>query len=130
MTWHLVSRLGNEDSFFPEIDEAEPRLMLPFERPGDPWHVGYDVFRKLARYSDVKLSNRVKDLLILAMSVYAADLRIPRKTGADRWCRDMHLYLPVSNLELWNDAQQITQATLDYLTGGEEMGTRTNSPVD
>lgn len=117
MTWHLISRLGNEDSFFPELDEVEPRLLLPFERPGDPWHVGYDVFRKLARYSDVKLTNRIKDLLILAMSVYSADLRIPRKTGGDRWCREMHLYLPVSDVELWNDAQQITQDTLDYLTG-------------
>lgn len=117
MTWHLISRLGDEDTFYPEIGADEPRLLLPFERPGDPWHVGYDIFRKLARYSDVKLSNHVKDLLVLAMSVYSADLRIPRKTGGDRWRRDMRLYLPVSDVRLWDDAKKLTQQTLEFLTG-------------
>ncbi len=118
MTWHLVCRLGNEDTFFPEIGD-EPRLLLPFERPGDPWHVGYDVFRKLSQFADISLSDKVRDLLLLAMSVYSADLRIPRKTGSDRWKRDLHLYLPVSDLEKWKGARETVERTLEFLTGDE-----------
>lgn len=58
------------------------------------------------------------DLFLIAMSVYAADTRISRKYHAqDEWTREIDLYLPVSNLDLWNQNTQLLSNLLQFLTG-------------
>lgn len=58
------------------------------------------------------------DLFLIAMSVYAADTRISRKFHAqDEWTREIDLYLPVSNIVLWNQNKQLLSNLLQFLTG-------------
>jgi len=57
------------------------------------------------------------DLLYLAMAVYAADLRIPRRFATDRWAREIALYFPVGNLAVWTAATPQILKTLNFLTG-------------
>ncbi len=58
------------------------------------------------------------DLFLIAMSVYAADTRISRKHHAqDEWTREIDLYLPVSDIALWNQNKQLLSNLLQFLTG-------------
>lgn len=58
------------------------------------------------------------DLAILAATVTAADTRISRKDDAqDSWTRELDLYLPVSNVDLWLDNAKLIERMLRFLTG-------------
>ncbi|MHB8901358.1 MAG: Qat anti-phage system QueC-like protein QatC, partial [Thermoguttaceae bacterium] len=117
MTWHVISRVGADDSFVPEISSQDPRLEASFERPGDPSQVGNDVMEKLLKSTKARPSNIATDLLYLAMAIYAADLRIPRRFAADRWSREIILHFPVGDLACWTRALPQLVKTLNFLTG-------------
>ncbi len=58
------------------------------------------------------------ELLNLAILVQIADSRINRvQTSQDAWRREIKIVLPVVNLQLWHDAKDIFQDTLNFLTG-------------
>jgi len=58
------------------------------------------------------------DLFLIAMSVYASDTRISRKQYAqDGWTREIDLYLPISNVKLWEQNKQLLSNVLQFLTG-------------
>ena len=64
-------------------------------------------------------SETALDLLFLATAVYIADTRINREIHAqDGWTREIDLYLPVANPDLWNSKiVEIMQKALRFLTG-------------
>ena len=58
------------------------------------------------------------DLAILAATVTAADTRVSRQVDSqDSWTREIDLYLPVSDVELWSDNAQLIRRILRFLTG-------------
>lgn len=58
------------------------------------------------------------DLAILAGTVTAADTRISRqKDSQDSWTREIDLYLPVSDVDLWADNVRLIERMLRFLTG-------------
>ena len=58
------------------------------------------------------------DLLILAAHVYAADTRISRASEAqDGWTREMHIVVPVSDPERWENVANLLERMLNFLTG-------------
>ena len=58
------------------------------------------------------------DLAIQAATVTAADTRISRQDDAqDSWTREIDLYLPVSDVDLWSDNAQLIERMLRFLTG-------------
>lgn len=58
------------------------------------------------------------DLAILAATVTAADTRISRKEDSqDSWTREIDLYLPVSDIDLWSNNAQLIERILRFLTG-------------
>lgn len=58
------------------------------------------------------------DLAILAATVMAADTRISRqKDSQDSWTREIDLYLPVSDVDLWSDNARRIERILRFLTG-------------
>ncbi|MYA60547.1 MAG: hypothetical protein F4X40_08370 [Chloroflexi bacterium] len=58
------------------------------------------------------------DLAILAATVTAADTRISREEDAqDSWTREIDLYLPVSNVDLWSSNARRIERMLRFLTG-------------
>lgn len=117
MTWHVITRVGAEDSYVPEITSQEPRLEASFERTDDPWEVGNDVLDRIKKILGSRPSDTAIDLMYLAMAVYAADLRIPRRFASDRWAREIAVHIPVGNLASWTSATPQIVKTLNYLTG-------------
>jgi 7-cyano-7-deazaguanine synthase in queuosine biosynthesis len=64
-------------------------------------------------------SETALDLLFLAAAVYISDTRINRKLHAqDGWTREIDLYLPVANPDLWDsNVVDLIQKALRFLTG-------------
>jgi hypothetical protein len=63
-------------------------------------------------------SERAIDLAILAAIVTAADTRISRTTESqDSWTREIDLYVPVQEPDVWTAQAELIERTLRFLTG-------------
>lgn len=92
MIWHVVARDGAADGFTPDLSADVPRLFVAFDRHDDPVRMRENVLEKLHQEYGRLPSPSVKDLLRLAMAIYAADLSIPRAFADDNWTRDIMLH--------------------------------------
>lgn len=57
------------------------------------------------------------DLLLLAVTVYAVDCLVPRKTAPDAWTRELAFEMPVADPDLWNAARAALERCLSFLSG-------------
>ncbi|WP_276499866.1 Qat anti-phage system QueC-like protein QatC [Pontibacter litorisediminis] len=58
------------------------------------------------------------DLLSLACAAYAADTSINRyRNSDDGWTRQFHLFVPVSDVSVWQPQQELITEILNFLTG-------------
>lgn len=81
---------------------------------------GYGIGRILSDLSSQKMypSENAIDLLLLAATVIAADTRISRRTESqDSWTREIDIYLPVLEIDIWLKATELIERTLNFLTG-------------
>jgi 7-cyano-7-deazaguanine synthase in queuosine biosynthesis len=117
MKWHVIVRVGAQDSYSPGLSNVEPRIFLGLVRPGDPWAIWNKTAETIIQSIGRLPSLPARDLLNLALAVYAADLRIPRSSAADRWTREVVLHLPVTAVELWRGVLPVLVRTLTFLTG-------------
>ena len=58
-----------------------------------------------------------EDLYIIALSIYAADKRVPRNVAADGWTRNFDLSIPVIEFDKWNSVCIELEKMLSYLSG-------------
>ena len=117
MIWHLIVNVGPTDVYAPDLSPSDARVLIPFDQPTSPWRVGNDTERVLSEELHAQPHPVIRDLLRLAVAVYAADMRVPRKRTDDRWSREMMLYLPVSNVNVWSKARAGLLRLLAFLTG-------------
>lgn len=117
MTWHVLTRIGLGDAYEPSLARSEPRIEVAFERSGDRWLLANNVLSHIAESSGTVPSPVAIDLIYLAMAAYAADVRIPRRFGAERWQRQIVLHLPVQDLALWSKHAGHVERALSFLTG-------------
>jgi hypothetical protein len=130
MMWHVITRVGAEDTYDPVLDAKVPRMEVDLRRPGAPYSLGPDVIWKFTKDTGRLPSDAVCDFLTVAMAAYAADLRIPRETSDDQWTREMTLHVPVVDGELWANARRQLQQLLDFLTGDRwTLAFRARAPV-
>ena len=117
MNWHVITRIGAADGFEPAIPASDPRILAAMERPDDPWLVGNNVLSRIEDKVGTAPQTVAIDLLYLAMAVYAADLRIPRRLTLDRWSRDITVHFPVQDIRLWSTQVPHVENMLGFLTG-------------
>ena len=128
MIWHVLVRNGTVDNYNPELGSA-PRINVGFQRPDDEWVVGNNVFSVIQKQTGFYPNSTVNDLLYLAMSVFAADLRIPRKYSKDQWSKELKIHFPVVDLKIWSPILPLLSRTLSFLTGDKweiELRSRNN----
>jgi len=116
MTWHVLCLRGPDDAFRPAIRLADQVLEVPFGISGHAQTVHCSVASVLAQHG-LMLSESAEDLLVAAISAYAADAGIPRRYAYDRWTRDFILHLPVSQPARWQQARPALERLLSFLTG-------------
>lgn len=118
MNWNVICRVGESDNFAPNINRQMPRLVIEFDEAGKSHLADNKVFPLLTK-SGFGINETVFDLLILAMSIYTADLRIERSFATDRWTRRILLHLPVAESLKWEAAYPILTKMLRFLTGDD-----------
>ncbi len=116
MTWHVLCQRGSGDTFRPTIGLTDQILEVPFGIPGHEQTVQCSMRSVLEQYG-LMLSETAEDLLVVAITAYAADARVPRRYAYDRWTRDFVLHLPVSHLEQWQRVLPALERLLSFLTG-------------
>lgn len=112
----VVCRVGTGDNFVPAVSPADTLLELAVEQPGVPTSVGTTVRQQLERTALTPPPVTV-DLLNLATAVYSADVCTQRVTAFDRWTREFHLYMPVTQPEVWQAASPHLSRMLSFLSG-------------
>ncbi len=117
MTWHVITRVGSADDFEPALHADEPRVRLSLGRVGDPDSLGPDAIKAIAKTLGRVPTDAATDLLTIAASAFAADLRIPRNLDLDRWTRRIQLHVPVSDPALWTTVLPRLARLLSFLTG-------------
>src|SRR6266487_937546 len=116
MTWHVLCHRGFSDTFRPTIGPEDQLLEVPFGIPSHEKAVQSSLRDLMAQYG-LTLSESTEDLLVAAITAYAADASIPRRYAYDRWTRDFKLYLPVSDPDRWGKVQSRLESLLSFLTG-------------
>lgn len=115
--WHILTRVGVTDTYDPDLSVDTPRLSCALDRPGDLSAVRNDIEEVIQKTFAVTLSPFAHDLLVLAISVYSADLQVSREYAADQWTRRFVLHVPVANPSGWTRGKARIESLLQYLTG-------------
>ncbi len=116
MTWHIVSLLGPDDHFAPDVAPDDKILFVPFGAPGHPDDVQETISAILSGY-DLTPTDAAIELLTVALTAYTADVRVARDEAFDDWTRDMILYLAVSDVAHWATSKSQLERLLSFLTG-------------
>jgi len=115
MIWQIVCRVGEEDFYEPTHITAHARVYVGIDRPNDESAVKSNV-KTVLQGANVRPPASALDLLHLAMTVYSADRRVPRKAAYNRWERGFRVFLPVSDPLLWSSAKPAVEKMLNFLT--------------
>lgn len=57
------------------------------------------------------------DLLYISLSVFYIDRIVKRDTANDSWSREIEIYMPVLEIEKWNNSKQLLEKMLKFLSG-------------
>ncbi|MCE5331748.1 MAG: 7-cyano-7-deazaguanine synthase [Bacteroidales bacterium] len=108
----IVCKLEKEDQF--SIQNAEFVVDLTTK---NQYHYNFWDKEKRKLYQSNPFSNSALDLFNISLMVYYADRRIIRKVEDDAWARKIKLYIPVIELEKWNENKSILEKMLTFLSG-------------
>jgi 7-cyano-7-deazaguanine synthase in queuosine biosynthesis len=114
--WHIISQVGETDVFTPAIRSTEPRITATIGKAISQYPIRNRVTETLNEVGLVTTES-AEDLLNFALSIFTADVRVPRSSTEDGWTRDLLLYLPVANPGVWTNALPTLTRMLSFLTG-------------
>lgn len=115
----LIGRLGRRDNgtIVPiQRDSAVFEVRLA----DDNGHLGLGIGQAIRKLSSLglRVPASARDLVLLAALVNAGDTRVSRKkNGQDGWTREIDLYAPVAEPDLWTDVAPDVEYLLKFLTG-------------
>ena len=67
----------------------------------------------------LQASETAFDLSLLSAMVFCADTRVSRVDAQDGWTREIDLYIPVQDVDLWIEQQALLSRMLRFLTGDQ-----------
>lgn len=114
----LIATVGDADNGVTVGSSYLRSATLSFLKHGNVKDVSLHGFFKELKRRRLRPSETAMDLLVIASTMYAADTRIERESFAeDNWTRQIDLYIPVSNSELWNAQKGLLEQIFRFLTG-------------
>lgn len=108
----IVCRLNQDDTFSKEGAEFTVDLFSKNQYRYTFWD---DNKRRL--YQCNSFSKSAIDLLNISLMVYYADRKVLRKKEDDAWTRQIKLYMPVLELDMWNQNKTHLEKMLSFLSG-------------
>ena len=115
----IVAKLGPTDTSIVSVREANSEVTEIHFITQDG-HLRYGLGQLVNQLMDraIHPTDTALDLGLLAATVTAADTRISRvHESQDSWTREIDLYIPVSNPDLWETACALIVRMLNFLTG-------------
>ncbi len=109
---NIVCRLNQDDTF--KKNDADFTVDLFSKKQ---YHYTFWDKHKRQLYQSGQFSNSAIDLLNISLMVYYADRRIIRKDEDDAWTRRIKLYIPVIELDKWNENKPLLEKMLSFLSG-------------
>lgn len=82
----------------------------------DPKNFSYTFWNDKSKYNNW-YDTKALDLLYISLAVFSADRLCKRGDSTDAWSRDLEIFIPVLNLELWNTNKNILQKMISFLSG-------------
>lgn len=115
---HVVLRIGRKDRYTPSVDRGS-RLVLTLDGEGEEPKTDIRHKHLWSGLHNLGLEppQAAIDLYRLAVAVYCADFRIPRRDGYDQWTRQIVLHVPVAEPLAWEPQVETIRRLLDYLSG-------------
>ena len=115
----IVTKLGDHDNgvaINSQEYQMQADLKLLINRNASEVKLD-SIFMQLKRLK-LEPSELAMDLLIIACSMYAADTRIRRlKFSDDSWTREIELFIPVSDPNMWETQKERLEQIFRFLTG-------------
>lgn len=116
MPWNVIAQIG-DDSYCPLLDPNEARFVAAIDKPDESRGISHNILSDVFK-AGLRPTQTAIDLLNFAAIVYTADLRIWRGYNSeDAWTRDIAVYIPVTDPELWTTASPQIKEFLSFLTG-------------
>lgn len=115
--WHFIVKSNISDDYKPDIYSEEPRIYVSLDAEDKFLAIKNNIYKVISGKASKLPSSLILDLLNLAISVYTADLKIPRKFSKDRWTRTILIHIPVVNLTTWEKDITSIVKMLEFLTG-------------
>lgn len=130
--WHIIIKNDEKDTFDIKVSYLEEKINLnTVQLPDSVQAFGTNIFKEL-RLAKIEPSETSWDLLNLSLGIYTTDQIISRKeNGFQEWSRHLKLYMPVSNLDKWENIKEDLQKLLSFLSGDKwEINFRKNISKD
>jgi len=108
----IICRIHEEDKFSKENVDFTVDLFSK-----NQYHYTFWDNNKRRLYQAGHFSNSAIDLLYISLMVYYADRKVLRNKEDDAWTREMKLYIPVLELDEWNENKQLLEKMLSFLSG-------------
>lgn len=108
----IVCTLNENDSFLVEGSDFQVNLINK-----EVYHFTfYKRKRRLYQFPQF-FSNEALDLFYISLIVYYADRKVLRKNTQDAWTRSFKIYMPVLDVEKWNENKTLLEDILSFLSG-------------
>lgn len=111
---NIICRLNEEDMFVIDAEYTEYNINKNDTFTYTFWN--NDSVKKLLNLPSF-FSSIGLDLLYISLFVFGVDRIANRQLAFDAWTRDFTLYIPVLDLEKWNNNKPLLEKMLSYLSG-------------
>lgn len=108
----IICRIHNDDKFAKENSDFTVDLFSKAQ-----YHYTFWDKNKRKLYQCGQFSNAAIDLLYISLMVYYADRRVLRIQEDDAWTRQIKLYMPVLEIDKWNENKDLLEKMLSFLSG-------------
>lgn len=106
---NIVCRIDKTDTFKP----TEQVTYIDFFDPNSFSYTFWDNRNKLPYW----YSQQAIDLLYISLGVFAADRLCLRNNAMDGWSRELKIYIPVLEYDMWKQAKKTLEEMLGFLSG-------------
>ena len=122
MSWDVIQAIGGLPEDEPEQGARARPLAVVFEGDRSRSHMRENVIGVIQDSLQTRPGVVAIDLVRLAMTVFAADMAIPRGSASsseaiDGWTRDIRLSLGMSVPDVWRGVEPLLQELLGFLSG-------------
>lgn len=109
---NIVFKLNSEDAF----TITNPDFNIDIASKEDYHHTFYKSLRLLYKMPNF-FQTEALDLFYISLMIYFADRKVSRTDYIDNWTRGFKLYIPVLNVEKWNNNKALLENMISYLSG-------------